>query len=163
MSQPDLMRFILGHHANWMRTANQLAASASSQPSDIRRVKSQLARRVRKNRTYWKSKCRAIKEKSDHTIQELVKRADPYIRSKRRKVSSFQFRFSTFGGYRLALARNIGHCSASATLAMLEADSSHRQTLVRWERLLAASVLSDQRHFHARAVNEPWCQRCVGP
>lgn len=61
--------------------------------------------------------------------------------------------FRPLEGYRLALARNVGHASASATLAMLDADDSHRSTLVRWEHLLGASIASDQQRWHSQWRN----------
>ena len=152
MSRQDLMQFLVGHQANWVRTANQLVTrgGASDQVESLRNKKRQATRKAR----YWRNKFQHVKKDSETKIQQLVQQTDPYVRSKRRKTTAFRFRFTTFGGYRLALARNIGHCSASATLTMLDADSTHRQTLVRWERLLAASVLFDQRGFNERGVKE---------
>ena len=140
MSLEDLRQFVQSHQENWLSTSKELVACNTKENQILVAAERKKARRMA---LYWKNKFHKLKETSETKYNELVQRADPYIRTKRRKVSSFRMKLSTFGGYRLALARNIGHTSASATLTMLDADNTHRTSIVRWERLLAASILFD--------------------
>lgn len=76
----------------------------------------------------------------------------PCLRFPGLRVYGF-FPFDRLSGYRLALCRNIGHASLASTLAMLDADSSSRQALSRWEHLLAGSILNDQQNWHGSWQN----------
>ena len=147
MSASELRKALLANHAEWIRTANQLAVIAHSPNSRSQKLRKAEGRKVR----YWKgmaAKARSQKRVADHKLRQVVLENSLYTRSKRRKASAFRDRLTTFGGYKLALARNVGHSSCSATLSMLEADNTHRTSLVRWEHLLAGTVVTDQQHWH---------------
>lgn len=149
MGLEELRQFVQNHQAQWVSTSKGLVAANAAES----RVQKKKGRRMA---LYWRNKFNKLKRESESQYNQLLQRADPYVRSKRRKKSAFRLKLSTFGGYRLALARNVGHSSAAATLLMLEADASHQASIVRWEHLLAASVLSDQRRFQEDGIDEAW-------
>lgn len=129
LSATELRKFLIAHQADWMLAANRLAAvpptpnSQLAQKAETKRVK----RRVR----YWKNKAKKQKTESDQKLAQLIKSTSLYTKSKRRKQHSFRDRLTVFSGYKLALARNVGHSSCSATLSMMEADNTHRTSLAR--------------------------------
>ena len=137
LSSADLRRLIVSQHAAWIRAANKLAttdtrAGTLGAPRKRKRAeqpKTDVAarRRIR----YWKNKAKSNKKASEQRYQQLAQETQVYIQSKRRKATAFVQRLTTFGGYRLALARNLGHASCAATLSMLDADASRRQTMTR--------------------------------
>ena len=128
MSAPELRKAMLSHHADWLRTANQLATQTANTGAE--KVRKADGRKVR----YWKGKAqkaRSQKRAADDQLRQVVLENRLYTSSKRRKATAFRDRLTTFGGYKLALARNVGHSSCSANLSMLEADNTHRTSLVR--------------------------------
>ena len=129
LSASELRKLLITHQADWMLAANRLAAMAptsKSQPAQIAET-----RRAKRKVRYWKNKAKTQKKESDLKLHELIKSTSLYTRSKRRKQHAFRDRLTVFSGYKLALARNVGHSSCSATLSMLEADNTHRTSLAR--------------------------------
>ena len=133
MTASELRRFIFMHQANWMRAADRLASSRATG----KLVKSSAATKQTKRRLrYWKGKARKQKLQSDEEIRKLVSKSQMYIQNKRRKKSAVRQRLTTFGGYRLALARNIGHSSCASTLVMLDCDATHVSSLARLLKII---------------------------
>ena len=133
MTASQLRKFILMHQANWMRVADRLVAQGpyAMQQAQSTVVVANAKRCQQRKVRYWKGKAAKMKREADKKIQTLVKQNQMYISSKRRKKSAVGRRLTTFGGYRLALARNIGHSSCASTLVMLDCDATHVSTLAR--------------------------------
>lgn len=127
----QLRKLLVDHHANWIRCANKLVSEGTSGSGGIAVASAPCIRNVKRKFRYWQRKARKQKKQHAESMQQLVRESDVYIRSKRRKSSAFRNKLTTFGGYKLALARNVGHSSCSATLAMLQADNTHRTSLTR--------------------------------
>ena len=133
MTASQLRKFIFMHQANWMRAADQLVAQGpyARQQAQSTVVAANAKRCQQRKVRYWKGKAAKVKRKAEKQIQKLVEQNQMYISSKRRKKSAVGRRLTTFGGYRLALARNIGHSSCDSTLVMLDCDATHVSTLAR--------------------------------
>ncbi len=101
------------------------------------RVMNKTARAKKKIRTQ-EVQIKALKQKlADKNIMR---------EGKRRKKSSVRRNYSLRGGYSMALARNIGHASLEATLAMLDTGDNDadmlptRQSAANWEHSLGANL-----------------------
>ena len=137
MTASELRRFIFMHQANWMRVADRLVSASATGNS----VKSSAATKQAKRRLrYWKGKARKQKVRSDEDMRRLVAKSQMYIQNKRRKKTAVRQRLTTFGGYRLALARNIGHSSCASTLVMLDCDATHVSSLARPLKIIRVFV-----------------------
>lgn len=129
LSATELRKFLITHQADWMLAANRLAVAAPA--SNSQRAQIAEAKNVKRKVRYWRKKAKKQKTESDQKLAQLIKSTSLYTKSKRRKQHSFRDRLTVFSGYKLALARNVGHSSCSATLSMMEADNTHRTSLAR--------------------------------
>ena len=68
--------------------------------------------------------------------------------SKRRKVILVK-RLTVYGGYNLAISRNLGHSSCRAVLDILDAGIKHHQTVSRWELMLATNVHTQSQLWYS--------------
>lgn len=129
MTAAQLRKFIVTHQQTWLQL---VASSDDGHPFNGVRPKKQLAGRQRARQVrYWKAKALKQKAKSDQQIAALKQDASLYVESKRRKSTSFRRKLTTFGGYKVALARNISSSSCSSTLVVLNADETDRTSVAR--------------------------------
>jgi len=137
LTPTELRRFIVAHQADWLRAANKLVLDDGKKTSGSSKSKrnagsKKSVRSFQRSIQYWRKKVKANQKQSDEKINQLVKQNELYIKSKRRKKTAFRSHLTVFGGYKLALARNVGHASCASTLCMLEADATHRTSLTRF-------------------------------
>ena len=117
--------------------------------------------RLRKLRTYWKSRAQCLDRQNRKRIAEIASLRSPYAHHTKRPRPSHRksTRVSICGGYRLAIQRNIAHTGAKSLMRIVDA-RFNKCTLFRWERLLAANLVLQHRQWvqarydysdHARA------------
>lgn len=132
LTPTELRKFIVAHQADWLRTANKLVSVDDSLTRAKPKKKGTSNRCFQRRMAHWRKKAKRQKENFDQDMSRLVKQHELYVKNKRRKTGCFRNHLTTFAGYKLALARNVGHASCASTLSMLEADSTHRTSLTRF-------------------------------
>ena len=97
--------------------------------------------------SYWKNKANKLQLALNLSKQELFEKTSLARAPKRKRGKGLFENMSLRGGYLVALKRNIGHGSSETVLNHLNSDF-HATTVNRWERLLAISLIVQQRAWY---------------
>jgi hypothetical protein len=89
---------------------------------------------------YWKGRALASDESLNTHKRHLHEQVSYVADCKRRKKNTVFSKVSVFGGYKMAVLRNIGHIGSDALLTTLGVGFV-RQTINRWECLLQDSII----------------------
>ena len=99
---------------------------------------------------YCKKRAKEMKQKLKDFRKESLDNAkkEKYeVQAKRRRSTSFLHNMSYRGGIKMACKRQIGHFGAGALARTLDTEFT-RQTVARWELVLAATILAASRKWY---------------
>lgn len=99
LDRNELKQLLVHHHAAWLRTANQITATASNVPNASNKaVLKKIRKAQRRKANYWKSKAQKDKKELTERYNQLVLESSVYVQSKRRKSNATRRRMTLFGG-----------------------------------------------------------------